>query len=352
MSRFLIDKYKDLVPYTPGEQPQDGKYIKLNTNESPYMPSQSVIDFLSSEEAKALRLYSDPECKKSTSAVAKYYGVENNQVIMVNGSDEVLAFIYMAFFDKDNDIYAPDISYGFYPVYCKLCGLKYNAIPLKEDFTLDIEAFARAKGGVIFANPNAPTGLAISLKEIEYIVQNNKNLVIVDEAYVDFGAESAIPLVNKYDNLIITQTLSKSRSLAGARIGFAISNKDIIEDLNKIKFSFNPYNVNRLSDMCAKLAFEDERTFKENTGKIQNTRAWLIKELRDLGFEVLDSKANFIFVKPKGITAKDYYFELKKRRILIRYFSKERINEYVRISIGTDTEVKALVEETKDLIRQ
>lgn len=351
MSKFLSKRFLSLIPYAPGEQPQDMRYIKLNTNESPFPPAPGVMRALNKRQAKKLRLYSDPEAKKSTEAIAEYYGLRNDNIIVTNGSDEVLAFLYMAFCDDEKEIAFPNISYGFYPVFCNLFGIESKIIPLKSDFSIDVEAFCNINKNIVIANPNAPTGIAISLDEIRKIVKYNPNhIVIIDEAYVDFGAESAINLIKEYDNLVVVQTFSKSRSLAGARLGFAIADAEIIKDLNKIKFSFNPYNVNRLTDIAGKKAIEDKRYFERCVKKIIENREYTITELKKLKFEVLPSKANFIFVHKDGLNAKKYYLELKKEGILIRFFDKKPIDNYARISIGTKAQMEILIKKTKEIL--
>lgn len=351
MSKFLSERYQSLKPYAPGEQPQNMKFIKLNTNESPFPPSPKVIDAINGDELKNLRLYSDPESKKCTQAIADYYKVESNQVLVANGSDEILAFLYMAFCDEKNDIVFPEISYGFYPVYCELFCLKQNFIPLKSNLEVDVDAFCNINKNIIIANPNAPTGLAIAIDDITKILETNpNNIVIIDEAYVDFGAESAVSLVSNYDNLVVVQTFSKSRSLAGARLGFAISNKEIICDLNKIKYSFNPYNVNRLTDIAGKYAIEDTIYFEKCTKTIIKNREYTVEKLNQLGFEILPSKANFIFAKRKGLKGADYYAKLKDKGILVRHFNKPLISDFVRISIGTKSDMDSLIQKTKEIL--
>ena len=344
MSRFLSDKYSALEAYTPGEQPQDKKYIKLNTNESPYPPSPKVIEAVSEDETRDLRLYSDPESKKLKNAIAKRYGVTPDMVYVGNGSDEILNFSFMAFFQCEKGLVFPDISYGFYKVFGDLYGVNYTEAPLKDEFTVDIGDYISCGKNVVLANPNAPTGMALPLSQIEEIVKTNgDSLVLIDEAYVDFGGESAVPLTKKYDNLLVVQTFSKSRSLAGARLGFGIGNKAIIEDLEKIKFSTNPYNVNRLTSAAGVAAMEDEEYFREKCLMIEKTREYTEKELSRLGFNVLPSKTNFVFASHPDISGQRLYLELKDMGILVRYFGKPRIKDYVRITIGTDQDMRALI---------
>lgn len=344
MSRFFSERFASLSPYVPGEQPQDMQYIKLNTNESPFPPSPKVAAAVTKEEVERLRLYSDPESRLLTQAIARACGVKEENVLATNGSDEILAFCFMAFCDGEREMVYPDISYGFYPVYAKLLGLKVNTVPLKEDLSINVDSFCGIGKNVIIANPNAPTGICLSLEKIEKIVASNKDyVVIIDEAYVDFGGESCIPLVEKYDNLVVIQTLSKSRSLAGGRVGFAVASVPLIQDLKTIKYSFNPYNINRLSAIAGREAMLDAEYFSACTKKIIANREYTVKALAELGFTVLPSKANFIFAKSTLIGGKELYLALKKNGILVRHFDKERISEYVRITIGTREQMEALI---------
>ncbi len=344
MSRFFTDRLSQLTPYTPGEQPKDMQYIKLNTNESPFPPSKAVNDAVLVESRK-LQLYSDPECVNVRRELARVYGVDLNQVIVTNGSDEVLNFAFMAFADEKSPLIFPDITYGFYPVFAELNRIPYEEKPLKDDFTIDINDYIGANKTVVIANPNAPTGIALSLSDIEKIVASNpNNVVIIDEAYVDFGAESAVSLINKYDNLLVTQTFSKSRSMAGARLGFGIGNAKLIADLNTIRYSTNPYNVNRMTDAAGAAALIDNEYYMNNCKTIIANREWTVCELKKLGFEVLPSKANFVFAKSDKIDGEKLYLELKKRGILVRHFTKEIICPYNRITIGTMEQMQKLIE--------
>ncbi len=344
MSKFFTNRLSNLTPYTPGEQPKDMQYIKLNTNESPFEPSKAVSEAVLCE-SKKLQLYSDPECINVRRELARVYGVDVDQVIVTNGSDEVLNFAFMAFADQDSPLVFPNITYGFYPVFAQLNCIPYNEISLKEDFTVDINDYIGVNKTVVIANPNAPTGIALELKDIEKIVASNpNNIVIIDEAYIDFGAKSVVSLVNKYDNLLVVQTFSKSRSMAGARLGFAIGNKDIIADLNTIRYSTNPYNVNRMTDAAGTAALKNNDYYMKNCETIIQNRDWTISELKKLGFEVLDSKANFVFAKNDKIGGEKLYTELKNRGILVRHFSKEIICQYNRITIGTIDQMKKLIE--------
>lgn len=346
MSRFLKKSFQGIEPYTPGEQPKNSKLIKLNTNESPYPPSPKVIEAICGEKLENLKLYSDPEAKVLVEAAAEYYNVDKNQIMAGNGSDELLAFSFMAYGEK---IYFPNVTYGFYKVYGRIFGEKVTMIPLDENLEINVKDYYDLDGTVIIANPNAPTGIALSKDEIEgIIIRNKNNLVIIDEAYVDFGAESVISLVDQYDNLLVIQTLSKSRSLAGARIGIAIGNKEIIADLKNIKYSFNPYNLNRLSILAGAAAFNDKDYFKECCDKIKNTRERFVKDMESSGFEVLPSKANFIFAKPPGISGEEYFQELRENNILVRHFNEPLIKDYVRITIGTEEEMDAVRKQVRD----
>lgn len=350
MSRFFSKRFDTLTPYVPGEQPQDMQYIKLNTNESPYPPSPKVIDVINGAEAEKLRLYSDPESRLLIKAVAEFYGIKEGNIIAGNGSDEILAFCFTAFFDAGNEVVFPDISYGFYPVYAKLFGLKVNTIPLKADFDIDLEAFISDKRHVIIANPNAPTGICRPLNDIESLVKSNANrLVIVDEAYIDFGGESCVKLIEKYENLIVVQTFSKSRSLAGGRLGFAVANEALINDLKTIKYSFNPYNVNRLTAAAGTEAVKDREYFELCRGKIIAAREFTVSGLKEMGFEVLPSEANFIFARSEAISGESMYLKLKAAGILVRYFKQERIKDFIRISIGTEEQMQRFLVETEKL---
>ena len=350
MSRFFSEKYKSLVPYTPGEQPKDMKYIKLNTNESPFPPSKKAAAY-AAEEAGKYQLYSDPECTPLVEIASEHFGVEKDCILFTNGSDEILNFAFMAYCDKDHPAYFPNITYGFYSVFAEINNVPYVEIPLKEDFTIDINDYKGKKGVIFIANPNAPTGIALSLSQIEeIIVANPDSVVVIDEAYVDFGAESAVPLTKKYENLLVTQTFSKSRSMAGARLGFGIASKEIIRDLNTIKYSTNPYNVNRATMAAGVGSLEDEAYTKENCKKIIATRERTKKELMELGFEMTDSMTNFIFAKHPEIDGEKIYLDLKARGILVRHFSKESLCQYNRITVGNDEQMDALISALKEII--
>ncbi len=350
MSRFFSSKYKELKAYTPGEQPKDMKYIKLNTNESPYPPSQSVLDAVAKESGR-LQLYSDPECSELVKAASRLFSVEKDEILMTNGSDEILNFAFMAFCDAEHPIAFPDITYGFYPVFARLNGIPYREIPLKDDFTVDYRDYLSLGMNIVIANPNAPTGLSLPLSEIEEIVKTNPdNIVIIDEAYIDFGGESAIPLTRKYDNLIVTQTFSKSRSMAGARLGFGIASKALIADMNTIKYSTNPYNVNRMTAAAGAAAIADNGYYMSNCKAIAETREYTRRRLIELGFEATASLANFLFVKSKDISGEELYLELRARGILVRHLSGERIKEYNRITVGTHDEMNALLSAVEEIL--
>jgi len=343
MSRFLSEKYATLTPYVPGEQPRDMQYVKLNTNESPFPPSPRVVA-AAEREANRLNLYSDPECVLLKQAAAKLYGVEPKNVLPVNGSDEILYFAFLAFGDKANPFAFSDISYGFYPVYACFCEVPSREIPLKSDFSLDYRDYLGIKEHVLIANPNAPTGTCLPLWQIEEIVKSNPDrVVIIDEAYIDFGGESCVPLIHKYENLLVVQTFSKSRSLAGARLGFGIGNEQLMRDLNTVKYSINPYNVNRMTQAAGVAAIEDDSYYRENANTIMATRAETTQQLRSLGFTVLPSCANFVFAKSDRISGEELYQKLKARGVLVRHFTKERIKDYCRITIGTRAQMQILL---------
>ena len=352
MNKFLSTKLSGLKPYVAGEQPKDQKYVKLNTNENPYPPSPMVKDAVNRVNINSLSLYPDPDSTDIKNAVSNFFNIKPENVFPSNSSDEILALSFMAFFQNDKPIVFPDISYSFYPVYCDLYNIEKNLIPLKEDFSIDFESFPSDNGGIIFPNPNAPTGKDVPLTVIEKILKNNPNsVVIVDEAYVDFGAETAVPLINKYENLLVIQTLSKSRSLAGLRVGFAIGSKELIACLNAVKNSFNSYTIDKIAIAASVAAINDVEYFKSNCSKIIKTRDWVTKELETLGFKVLPSKANFIFVSPgEKYRAEELYLNLKSKGILIRYWNQPRIKDWCRITIGTDSQMESLINAIKELI--
>ncbi|MBO5262321.1 MAG: histidinol-phosphate transaminase [Clostridia bacterium] len=350
MSRFFSNKYSTLVPYTPGEQPKDLKYIKLNTNESPFPPSKKVLDAVKCE-AGSLQLYSDPECSALHEKIAELCGVAKGEVLSTNGSDEILNFAFMAFCDKERPIVFPDITYGFYPVFAEINGIPYEKIPLKDDFSIDANDYIGINKNIVIANPNAPTGMYMGLDDIERIVKSNpNNVVIIDEAYIDFGGESAIPLTKKYDNLIVTRTFSKSYSMAGARLGFGVANESLIRDMNTIKYSTNPYNVNRMSQGAGIGAIIDNVYYMNNCATIIKNRQYTVDALTSLGFEVLPSKANFVFARCHKIGGEELYLELKSRGILVRHFTQERIKNFNRITIGTMEQMEALIKEIENIL--
>ncbi|MCF0137987.1 MAG: histidinol-phosphate transaminase [Oscillospiraceae bacterium] len=350
MSRFLSGKYADMTPYTPGEQPRNRKYIKLNTNESPFPPSEKAL-LLAAEEAKSLQLYPDPECLRLREALAARLGAEPEEVLPTNGSDEILNFAFMAFCDKDCGAVFPDITYGFYPVFAELNGVPYREIPLAEDFSVRTGDYCGVNATVFLANPNAPTGMALPRTEIEKILRANPdNVVVIDEAYVDFGGESCVGLIHDYDNLLVTQTFSKSRSMAGARLGFGVGNAELIRDLNTIKYSTNPYNINRMTAAAGLGVLADEEYTRENCRAVEENREFAAAELRALGFECLESRANFILAKHPRTDGAYIYEALKERGILIRHFTKERIKEYNRITVGSREQMQALVEALKEIV--
>ena len=353
MSRFFSDRYATLVPYVPGEQPLDRRYLKLNTNESPFPPSPGVLAAVSEEGGK-LNLYSDPDARALRAKMAEYYGVTPDRVIMSNGSDEVLNFAFMAFASEARPLVFPDITYGFYPVFVELNRLPYTEIPVKDDLSIDpADYIGGGKKTVVIANPNAPTGLFLPLSEIEKIVQGNPDgVVIVDEAYIDFGGKSAVPLTAKYDNLLVVGTYSKSRSMAGARLGFGIGNPDLIRDLNTIRNSTNPYNVNRMTLAAGVAALEDDAYYRDNCKKIEAARTWTTERLTALGFTVIPSTANFLFARHPSIGGEALYLALKDRGILIRHFSKPRIVDYNRITVGTKEQMATLVAAIETILKE
>ena len=351
MSLFLNKTLQKIEAYTPGEQPQDKQYIKLNTNESPFPPSPSVIKAINEEEVKGLRLYCDPECKKLRKALADLYGVESENIFLSNGSDDILNFSFMAY--GHNGAAFADITYGFYSVFAELYDIEPFIIPLNDDFTINTDRFCCQNKLVVIANPNAPTGMELPLSEIERIITTNpNNVVVVDEAYVDFGGTSAVELTKKYKNLLVCQTFSKSRSMAGARLGFAIADKDLIADLEKIKYSTNPYNINRLTQAAGLAAVEENDYYMDNCKKIMDNREFTANGLQELGFTLLPSKANFIFAKTDKISGKKLYECLKDKGVLIRHFEKDRIKDYNRITIGSREEMEVFLAKVKEILSE
>ena len=352
MSRFFTKTLSALEPYTPGEQPQDMKYIKLNTNESPFEPSAKA-KAIAAEHERALNLYSDPSCKLVIDKLAELYDVDPANVILGNGSDELLFFSFRAFCDEERKAVFPDISYGFYPVFAQINKVPYKEIPLKEDLSIDTSDYRETGNTIYIANPNAPTGLTLPVSTIEELVKSHPDdVVVIDEAYVDFGGDSCVRLTKKYDNILVIQTFSKSRSLAGARIGFAIGSKVLINDMNTVKFSVNPYNINSMTMAMAYGVLCDEAQTKTNCSIIAENRDNTIKALKELGFETTDSESNFIFAKNDKISGGELYSELKKKGILVRHFDKERIREYNRISVGTKEQMDAFLKAVSEILEE
>lgn len=351
MSRFWSDVVKGLKPYVPGEQPKLANLVKLNTNENPYGPSPRALEAIRAATGEALKLYPDPNAEQLKLAIAKYHAVDSSNVFVGNGSDEVLAHVFLGLLKQAQPILFPDISYSFYPVYCGLYQMDFETIPLADDFSIQIGAYARPNGGIIFPNPNAPTGCLVPLAEIERLLQSNRDsVVVIDEAYVDFGGESAIPLTVSYPNLLVVQTLSKSRSLAGLRVGFAVGHADLIEALERVKNSFNSYPLDRLAIAGAVAAFEDRAYFEQTCQAVVATREKLSGELKAFGFEVLPSKANFIFVRHPRRDAQELALALRQRSIIVRHFRLPRIEQFLRITVGTDEQCAALVAALKEIL--
>ncbi len=345
MSRFWSPFVKDLVPYVPGEQPKLTRLIKLNTNENPYGPSPKALEAMRGELNDNLRLYPDPNSDRLKQAVAEYYGVSSGQVFVGNGSDEVLAHIFHGLFQHGAPLLFPDVSYSFYPVYCGLYGIAFEQIALDEQFQIRVEDYAKPNGGIIFPNPNAPTGCLLALEAIEQLLQANPDsVVVVDEAYIDFGGQTAISLVDRYDNLLVTQTLSKSRSLAGLRVGLAVGHPDLIDALERIKNSFNSYPLDRMAIVGAAVAFEDREYFDETCRQVIDSREALVAQLQAKGFEVLPSAANFIFARHPQHDAAELAARLREQRVIVRHFKQARVAQFLRITIGTPQMNQALVD--------
>ena len=352
MSRFFTQRLSALSPYTPGEQPRDMQYVKLNTNESPFPPAPGVLEAVAGEVSK-LQLYSDPENTALRQALAERYGVSFRQTIVTNGSDEVLNFAFQAFGDEDRPLVFPDITYGFYPVFAQLNRIPYTTVPLRSDFSVAAEDYMGIGKTIVIANPNAPTGLCLSLEEIERIVASNpNNVVIIDEAYVDFGGESAVALVSKYDNLLVTMTFSKSRSMAGARLGFGIGSEALIADLHTIRYSTNPYNVNRMTELAGVATLAADDYYMANCRTVMENRAWTTAALENLGFSVIPSRANFVFAKHPELDGEGLYLALKARGILVRHFTAERIRDFNRITVGTRQQMELLVDALSQILQE
>lgn len=352
MSKFWSDVVHKLTPYVPGEQPKLNNLVKLNTNENPYGPSPKVIEALKAEAADTLRLYPDPNSDALKAAIAETYHLNANQVFVGNGSDEVLAHVFQALLKHDKPLLFPDITYSFYPVYCGLYGIDYQTIPLAEDFSINIADYEKPNGGIIFPNPNAPTGMPLALAQIEKLLQKNPDsVVVIDEAYVDFGTESAVGLINQYPNLLVTHTLSKARSLAGLRVGYALGSPDLIEALIRVKDSFNSYPIDRFASAGAIAAMQDVDYFEKTCRQVIATREALIREMVALGFEVLPSGANFIFARHKIRDGAELTAKLREHHIIVRHFkSPSRISPYMRITIGTDAQSAALLKALSEIL--
>lgn len=351
MSKFWSPLTASLTPYVPGEQPRDKKYIKLNTNENPYPPSPKVLEAIAGAANADLRLYPDPTCEALVHTAARYYGLSPLQTFVGNGSDEILAFAFAAFFDPAKPILFPDITYSFYKVYAKFYGLQPKLIPLDEQFNVPVEQFVGDHGGMILPNPNAPTAQLLPLADIKTLLENNPDrVVIIDEAYIDFGGESAVKLVQHYPNLLVIQTLSKSRSLAGLRVGVAFGSEELIDGLNRIKNSFNSYTLDRLALAGAIAAFEDDDYFRQTTAQVIRTREHTTEQLLKLGFKVTDSRANFVFISHPSMPAKTLFHELRDKGVLVRYFEQPRIDDYLRVSIGTDDEMDSFIQALREIM--
>ncbi len=353
MSRFMSRRFDGLEAYVPGEQPQDMRYVKLNTNESPFPPSPAVFAALNDAETERLNLYPDPEGKVLRQKLAALYGVETENVFLANGSDELLNFFFMAFCDQERPVAFPSISYGFYPVYASLYNLPSTAIPLREGFRLEPADYCGIHRNIVIANPNAPTGRAVSVAEIEEIVRTNPDhAVMIDEAYIDFGGESCVELVSKYENLLVGQTFSKFRSLAGGRLGYAIGSRALIEDLDKIKYSTNSYNINRLTMAAAIATIDSNDYYVQNSNIIQENRAYTVAELDKLGFGTLPSKANFIFTRCPKVEGGALYRALKAKGVLVRHWDKPEIADYCRVTIGSREQMDVFLEKVREILRE
>ena len=353
MSDFLLPHFRALEPYVPGEQPTDRRYVKLNTNESPFPPAEGVLATLCEENARQLNLYPDPTAQELRETIAEDLGLQAENVFVGNGSDEVLGFAFLAYADEANAVTIPDVSYGFYKVFARLFRAQPNAVPLNEDFSIPVERFCSVGEMVVLANPNAPTGLALSMEQLERIAASNAgHVVLVDEAYIDFGGESALPLLSRYSNLLIVRTFSKSRSLAGGRLGYALGNKELILDLERIKGSFHPYSVNRLTMAAGIAAIKDHAYFEECISRIRAQRENTAEALRAMGFQMTASQSNFLLAGHPAFSGKEYYEKLKARGILVRYLHGAGLEKYVRITIGSEDEMKQLLQATQDIVRE
>jgi histidinol-phosphate aminotransferase len=353
MSIFLVDEYKEMEPYVPGEQPKDKLYIKLNANETSLPPSPKVFEAISKSEIWNMSYYADPHCHEFRKAVASVYGVTEEEVFVGNGADEVLSFVLMSFFRRGMKIYFPDITYGFYRTYAKTYGLDMEEIPVKDDFSIDINDYMDLEGDIIFANPNNPTGKAIPIADIEKLVKKNpKRMVIVDEAYADYWGETCLPLATKYPNLVVVRTFSKSRNMAGTHIGFAIASKEIIADMNSIKFSFNPFNLNSVTMAAGIAAVKDTYYLDKCINRIVTNREQFKSDLEKLGFHVIPSKANFVFCYHDAISSSELCEKLKEEGILTRHFADEKLDKYLRITIGTEQEMAVVLIAIKEILAE
>ena len=353
MSQFWSARVHELDPYVPGEQPKVANLVKLNTNENPYGPSPKVFEAIANITDENLRLYPDPNADILKETLARYYKIQARQVFVGNGSDEVLAHTFVALLKHSLPLLFPDITYNFYPVYCRMFGVKYETVLLNDNFEIELKDYLRPNGGVIFANPNAPTGRLLDLEKIDSFLRLNRDsVVVVDEAYIDFGGKSAVSLVERYSNLLVIQTLSKSRSLAGLRVGFAIGNETLIDGLERVKNSFNSYPLGQLAIAGAVASIEDQEYFDITCKKIIAIRERLIKELEELGFQVIPSHANFVFAKPPGQDAEYLFAKLRDKFIIVRYFRQPRIDQFLRITVGTENESSVLIAALKDILNK
>jgi histidinol-phosphate aminotransferase len=350
MSRYWSDVVRGLSPYVPGEQPKLANLVKLNTNENPYGPSPRVLEAIAHASGDALRLYPDPNSDALREAIAKHHGLVKEQIFVGNGSDEVLAHAFLGLLKHDAPLLFPDVTYSFYPVYCGLYGIPFETIPVSDTFALDIDTYDRPCGGIIFPNPNAPTGRFLPLAEVEALLERNRHcVVVIDEAYVDFGGESAIPLIARHPNLLVVHTLSKSRSLAGLRVGFAAGHEELIEALDRVKNSFNSYPLDRLASAGAIAAYEDVAYFEATRARVIASRETLVRGLTELGFAVVPSTANFVFARHPGKDAGELMKALRAKSIIVRYFAKPRIDQHLRITVGTDAQCEALLVALREL---
>jgi len=353
MSRFLSARFTNLEAYVPGEQPQDMQYVKLNTNESPFPPAPAVLEAVNAAEISRLNLYPDPEGRALRQKLAEHYEVNAENIFLANGSDELLNFFFMAFCDGERGVAFPSVSYGFYPVYASLYQLPAEEIPLREDFRLEPSDYCGIGKNIVIANPNAPTGRIIGVEDIERIVRSNPDhVVMIDEAYIDFGGESCLPLVGKDENLLVCQTFSKFRSLAGGRLGFAVGSPGLIEDLDKMKYSTNSYNINRLTMAAAIATIDHHEYYAANSRRIQENRSYTVKELDKLGFETLPSKANFIFTRCSGLDGGALYRALKSKGVLVRHWDREAIANWCRVTIGSREQMDVFLEKVREILEE